>query len=188
STETPEGTSFDAMVRHQQAVAAIVAQDSNIVDFMSAAGSGGGGGTNTGRLFLRLKPRSQRKLSADQVIAELQPKLARVPGIRVYLNNPPVIQVGGRVAKSQYQYTLQSADIASLYDGANTLLERLQREPGLQDVTSDLQIKNPQVEVQIDRERAAALGVTALQIEQALYQAYGSAQVSTIYTPNDQFW
>jgi len=188
STEAAEGTSFDAMVRHQQAVAAVIQKDPNVLDFMSAAGGGGGGTSNNGRLFLRLKPRNQRKLSADQVIAELQPKLARIPGIRTYLNNPPAIQVGGRIAKSQYQYTLQSADIDALYDGANALLEKLQKEPSLQDVTSDLQIKNPQVEVQIDRDRAAAAGVTALQVETALYQAYGSAQVSTIYTPNDQYW
>ena len=188
TTETAEGTSFDAMVTHQQAVAAIVAQDPNVLDFMSTAGGGGGGTTNNGRMFIRLKPRSQRSLSADQVIAELQPKLSRVPGIRTYLVNPPVISVGGRVAKSQYQYTLQSTDLGTLYDGANALLARLQKEPGLQDVTSDLQIRNPQVQVQIDRNRAAALGVSARQIEEALYNAYGSRQVSTIYTPNDQFW
>ncbi len=188
STETPEGTSFESMVLHQQAVAAIVAKDPNVQDFMSGAGGGGGGTTNSGRLFIRLKPRAQRRLSADEVIAELQPKLARVPGIRVYLNNPPVISVGGRVSKSQYQYTLQSTDIGALYDGATALLLRLQKEPRLQDVTSDLQIRNPQIEVQIDRDRAAALGITALQIQQALYSAYGSAQVSTIFTPNDQYW
>ncbi len=187
-TETPEGTSFESMVRHQQAVAAIIAQDPNVQDFMSNAGGGGGGGSNSGRLFLKLKPRSERKLTSDEVIAELQPKLARVPGIRVFLNNPPAISVGGRQAKSQYQYTLQSTDIGTLYDGAQALVDRLQHEQGLQDVTSDLQIKNPQVQVEIDRERAAAMGITALQIEQALYQAYGSGQVSTIFTPNDQYW
>jgi hydrophobic/amphiphilic exporter-1 (mainly G- bacteria), HAE1 family len=188
TTETPEGTSFEAMVRHQQAVAAIVGKHPDVQDYMSGAGGGGGGTTNTGRVFIRLKPRAQRKHSADEIIAQLQPQLARVPGIRVYLNNPPAIQVGGRVARSQYQYTLQSTDMAALYDGATALYERLQKEPGLQDVSSDLQIRNPQVQVDIDRDRAAALGVTALQIEQALYNAYGSAQVSTIYTPNDQYW
>jgi HAE1 family hydrophobic/amphiphilic exporter-1 len=153
-----------------------------------AAGGGGSTASNAGRLVIRLKPRGQRKLSADDVIRELQPKLARVPGIRAYLQNPPVISVGGRVAKSQYQFTLLSTDIPALYDGANALLARLQQEPDLQDVTSDLQIRNPQVEVKIDRDRAASLGVTALQVEQALYSAYGSAQVSTVYTANDQYW
>jgi len=188
TTETAEGTSFESMVRHQQAVAAILAKDPNILDFMSSAGSGGGGTSNQGRLFIRLKPRSQRRLSADEVIRELQPKLARVPGIRAYLINPPVISVGGRVSKSQYQYTLQSTDIAGLYQGAQELLNRLASAPELQDVTSDLQIKNPQVHVEIDRDRAAALGVSVYQIEEALLDAYGTRQVSTILTSNDQYW
>ena len=188
TTETAEGTAFENMVAHQKAAAAIVAADPNVLDFMSSAGGGGVSSTNQGRIFIRLKDRSQRKLSADEVIRELQPKLARVPGLRAYLINPPVITVGGRIAKSQYQYTLQSTDLAGLYDGAAALLLRLQNEPELQDVTSDLQIRNPQVQVQIDRDRAAALGVTAMQIEQALYSAYGSAQVATIFTPNDQYW
>jgi HAE1 family hydrophobic/amphiphilic exporter-1 len=188
STETAEGTAFESMVAHQQAVAAIVQQDPNVMDFMSTAGGGGGGTSNTGRFFIRLKPRNQRKLSADEVIRELGPKLARVPGIRCYLVNPPVISVGGRVSKSQYQYTLQSTDMAALYEGATALVQRLQKDAALQDVTSDLQIRNPQVQVTIDRDRAAALGINALQIEQALYSAYGSAQISTIYTANDQYW
>jgi len=189
TTETAEGTSFDAMSSHQQELASIVAKDPNVADFMSAAGGGPAGNTtNNGRFLIRLKPRGQRKLSADEVIRELQPKLMRVPGIRVYLVNPPVIQVGGRIAKSQYQFTLQSTDIAALYPAATALVDSLTREPKLQDVTSDLQIRNPQVEVKIDRDRAAALGVNAMQIETALYDAYGSSQVSTIYTPNDQYW
>ncbi len=189
TTETAEGTSFAAMVQHQQAVAAIVAQDPNVLDFMSSVGAGGPTSTgNQGRVFMHLKPRSRRRLSADGVIRELQPKLAQVPGIRVYLQNPPVINVGGRLSKSQYQFTLQSTDVQGLYAGSNALLANLRDLPELQDVTSDLQIKNPQVNVQIDRGRAAALGVTAQQIEEALYDAYGSRQVSTIYTPNDQYW
>ena len=189
TTETAEGTSFEAMVRHQQAVAAIVAQDPNVLDFMSSVGAGGPSGVgNQGRIFMHLKPRAQRRLSADEVIRELQPKVAQVPGIRVYLMNPPVINVGGRMSKSQYQYTLQSTDVQALYDGSNALLAKLREVPGLQDVTSDLQIKNPQVNVEIDRARAAALGVTPRQIEEALYDAYGSRQVSTIYTPSDQYW
>ncbi len=111
-----------------------------------------------------------------------------MPGIRAFLANPPVINVGGRMSRSQYQFTLQSTDIPTLYQGATDLLERLQDAPELQDVTSDLQIKNPQVLVEIDRERAAALGVTTYQVERALQYAYGSSQVSTIYTSNDQYW
>jgi HAE1 family hydrophobic/amphiphilic exporter-1 len=156
---------------------------------MSNVGGGGGaGGSNQGRFFIHLKPRAQRRLSADEVIQALAPKLAQVPGIRVYLNNPPVISLGARISKSQYQFTLQSTDMDALYQGSDRLLERLRGVPGLQDVTSDLQISNPQVNVRIDRDRAASLGVTAQQIEEALYDAYGSRQVSTIYTPSDQYW
>ena len=188
TTETAEGTSFESMMVHQQAVAAIVAADPNVQDFMSTAGGGGVSSSNQGRMFLRLKPRGERKLSADEVIRELQPKLAKVPGIRCFVINPPVINTGGRPSKSQYQFTLQSSDLATLYESSAALVSKLQDDEHLQDVTSDLQIRNPQVQVDIDRDRAASLGVTALQIEQALYAAYGSSQVSTIYTPNDQYW
>ncbi|HET7226632.1 MAG TPA: efflux RND transporter permease subunit [Candidatus Eisenbacteria bacterium] len=189
STETAEGTSFQAMALHQQQIAAIVARDPNVLDFMSAVGAGGPNSTsNQGRLFMHLVPRSQRSLSADEVIRELQPKLTRVPGMRVYLTNPPVINVGGRSAKSQYQFTLQSSDVQTLYPASQELLKKLQDVSELQDVTSDLQIKNPSIAVTIDRDRASALGVSAQQIEQALYDAYGSRQVSTIYTPDNQYW
>ncbi len=189
STETAEGTSFQSMAQHQQQVAAVLDKDPNVAAYMSAVGGGGGGGSvNQGRLFVRLKPRGQRKLSADQVIRELQPKLSRIPGIRVYLQNPPLITLGGRSAKSQYQFTLQSSDVATLYPASDQLVGKLRDLPQLQDVTSDLQIRNPQIAVTIDRERASALGVTPEQVETALYDAYGSRQVSTIFTPNDQYW
>jgi HAE1 family hydrophobic/amphiphilic exporter-1 len=187
STETAEGTSFEAMVAHQKAVAAIVGRDPNVDSYSSSAG-GGGSSANQGRIIIRLKPRSQRRLSADEVIRELQPKLARVPGIRVFLQNPPTINVGGRMSRSMYQFTLQSTDGEALYGGASALLERLRDLPGLTDVSTDLQVSNPQINVAIDRERAAALGVTPEQIERTLYAAYGSGQVSTIFTASDQYW
>jgi HAE1 family hydrophobic/amphiphilic exporter-1 len=139
-------------------------------------------------MFIRLKPHNQRALNADQVIQELGPKLSRIPGIRVYLQNPPPVRVGARFAKSQYQYTLQSTDLASLSTNAAKLEQKLKDLPALDNVTSDLQIKNPEVRVVMDRDRAAALGVTPEQIENALYDAYGSRQVSTILTPNNQYW
>jgi len=189
TTETAEGTSFESMVRHQREIAAIVAQDPNVAGFMSAVGGGpGGGSSNQGRLVLRLKERHERKLSADQVIRSLGPKLAQVPGIRVFLQNPPPVRIGARFAKSQYQYTLQGTDITSLYDNAAQLEARMKDLPAVDNVTSDLQIKNPEVLVDLDRERAAALGVTPEQIQRALYDAYGSRQVSTIFTPNNQYW
>jgi HAE1 family hydrophobic/amphiphilic exporter-1 len=187
STETAEGTSFELMSKHQQEVAAIVTRDPGVESFTSIVG-GGGSSTNQGRLIIKLKPRSERKQSADEIIRSLQPKLSRVTGIRAYLQNPPVINVGGRISKSQYQFTLQSADLRALYDGVNALVPRLNDLPELQDVTSDLQIANPEVDVAIDRDRASSLGVSAQTIEQTLYDAFGSRQVSTIFTSTDQYW
>jgi HAE1 family hydrophobic/amphiphilic exporter-1 len=189
STETAEGTSFASMVEHQQKVAGIIARNPNVDAFTSNVGSGGGvSTTNQGRIIIRLKPRSERKKTADEIIRELQPKLSQVPGIRVFLQNPPTINVGGRLSKSQYQYTLQSGDMNALYTSSNALTDKLRDLPLLQDVTSDLQISNPEIQVAIDRDRAASMGVSAREIEETLYDAYGSRQVSTIFTANDQYW
>ena len=189
TTEAAEGTSYDAMVKHQLAAAAIVQEDPNVDGFMSAVGGGGRSSTvNQGRLIIHLKDRSQRELSADEVARSLSQKLTAVPGLRAFVQNPPVINIGGRASKSEYQFTLQSSDIQALYQGSAALEQRLHSVPGLTDVTSDLQIKNPQVRVAIARDRAAALGIDVNQIESALYNAYGARQVSTIYTPNDQYW
>ncbi|HET8650697.1 MAG TPA: multidrug efflux RND transporter permease subunit [Gemmatimonadales bacterium] len=185
STETAEGTSYQSMVEHQQAAAAMVQADPNVRGFMSSVG---GGAMNQGRLFIHLKPQSERSISAEDVARELNIKLASVPGLRAFLVNPPAINIGGRASKSLYQFTLQSADIPTLYESATKLESRLQQIPSLTDVTSDLQIKNPEVQVTIDRDRAAALGLTADQIETALFNAYGARQVSTIYTSNNQYW
>ena len=186
TTEAAQGTSFPEMVKYQQQVAAIVAQDPNIAGFMSSVGGGGGGSGNQGRMFLGLKPRSQRA-SADEIANELRPKLSGIPGINVFMQVPPAIQIGARASKSLYQYTLQSPDIEALDSAAKKMEARMRNIPQLQDVTSDLQIANPQVIVDIDRDRASSLGVSAQQIESALYDAYGSRQVSTIYTPNNQY-
>ncbi|MGD0484214.1 MAG: efflux RND transporter permease subunit, partial [Gemmatimonadales bacterium] len=183
TTEAAEGTSYESMVRHQLQVNAILRNDSNVADFMSSLGGG-----NQGRIMLRLKPRSERKLDADGVIRELSPKLARVPGMQVFLQNPPAIRVGGRSSKAMYQFTLQSTDIDALYDNAQKLQAQLRDVPLLQNVTSDLQIKNPQLHIEIDRDRAAALGVSVDALENALYNAYGDRQVSTILTPNNQYY
>ena len=189
TTETAEGTSFDAMMRHQQAVAAIVQHDPNVAGFSSQVGASGRSQTvNNGRMFIRLKPRDERDMVADEIARQLQTKTAVVPGIRTYVQNVPVINIGTRTSKSLYQYTLQSTDLDALYSESAALEARLREIPLLTDITSDLQIKNPQIKVQIDRDRAAAVGVTAEQIERALYNAYGSRQVSTIYTPTNQYW
>jgi len=185
TTETVQGTSFDDLVQHQLQVMAIVQQDPSVDGAMSFLG---GGQINQGRLFLQLKPRSQRRMSVDQLIRYFNAKLAGIPGIQVFLQNPPPIRIGGRLSKSQYQFTLQSPDIQALYDNARQLEAKLRDLPALVNVTTDMQISSPQATVKINRDRAAALGVTARRVEEALYDAYGSGQVSTIYTPTNQYW
>jgi HAE1 family hydrophobic/amphiphilic exporter-1 len=188
TTETAQGTSFDDMVRHQQQVADIVQADTNVNGFMSAVGGGGrSSGSNQGRLFIGLKDRDHR-LGVEDIIKELRAKFAKVPGIVVYMQNPPAIQIGGRVSKSLYQFAMQSSDIATLYPAAEQLVDEARKSPLLQDVTSDLELGNPQASVEIDRDRASSLGVSVRDIENALYNAYGSGQVSTIYTPTNQYW
>ena len=187
-TEAAQGISFDDMVKHQKALAAIISEDPNIAAFMSAVGASGVSvANNTGRMFMRLKPRNERTLSADEIIQELRPKVSQVPGIMMFMQNLPAIRIGGTLTKSQYQFTLQSPDTGELYRAAMELESKMRALQQLQDVTSDLQINNPQVNIDIDRDKASALGITANQVEDALYYAYGSRQVSTIYAPNNQY-
>ncbi len=188
STEAAEGISFEAMVQHTKEINQILKDDPNVENFMSFVGGGPGGGTgNTGRITMHLKPRSERQ-PVDAVMRELSRKFSGVTGMRVFLQNPPPINIGGRFAQSEYQFTLQSPDIDTLYASSRELQRRLMALPQLTQVTSDLKLGNPQVLVDINRERAAALGVTAAQIESALYDAYGSRQVSTIYTQDNEYW
>jgi HAE1 family hydrophobic/amphiphilic exporter-1 len=187
-TEAAQGISYESMVQHQKSVAAVIRQEPSVDSFMSAVGASGiSVASNTGRLFLRLKDRKVRKLNVDQIIQGLRPRLAAIPGIQVFMQNLPPIRIGGVLTKSQYQFTLQSPDTTELYRYAPLLEERLRKIPGLQDVTSDLEIKSPQVNVEIDRDKASALGVTAQQVEDALSSAYSSRQVSTIYAPNNEY-
>jgi len=188
-TEGADDVSFPAMVRHEKDVAAVVAKNPNVLTFMSTVGAVGSRTTgNSGLLFIRLKPKRERQASADEIVQQLRPELDRIPGIKVYMQNPPPIRVGGYLTKGQYQYTLQSLDLPQLYAWSDRLLRKLQETPGFQDAMSDLQIKNRQVTVEIERDRASALGVTAQQIEIALSTAFGTRQVSTIYTASDQYW
>jgi HAE1 family hydrophobic/amphiphilic exporter-1 len=187
-TEGSQDVSFESMVRHQQEVAAVLSQDPNIYSFSSSAGSGGFGAGNTGRVFARLKDKPPRTMTPEQVIEGLRPKFEKIPGIRVYLQNPPLIRIGGQITRSLYQYTLQGPDTAELYKAAFAFEAKVRNIPGLQDVSNDLQLSSPQVVVNIDRDRASTLGVTPAQVENALYDAYGSRQVSTIYTAIDQYW
>jgi HAE1 family hydrophobic/amphiphilic exporter-1 len=186
-TEAAQGISFDKMAVLQQQAAAVVLQNPHVENFMSSIGAGGPNATgNTGRIFINLKPRDQRP-SAEQIVHELRPKLAQIPGLRAFPQVVPTIRVGGSLTKSLYQFTLAGGDLEALYAAAPVVEAKIRALPGVTDVTSDLQITNPQVLVTIERDKASALGVSAAQVESALSNAYGSRQVSTIYTPTNQY-
>jgi HAE1 family hydrophobic/amphiphilic exporter-1 len=187
-TEGAQGASFEEMKRHQQQLVEIVLKDPNVDAFMSSVGASGTRvGSNSGFMFMKLKPRHDRKMNADQIIQSLRPKVMGVPGIMMFMQNPPPIRLEATLSKAQYQFVLQSPDTDELYASASAFEAKLRGLPMLQDVTSDLQIKNPQVNLEIDRDRAAALGISAQQIEDSLYSAYGARQVSTIYSPTNQY-
>jgi HAE1 family hydrophobic/amphiphilic exporter-1 len=186
TTEASQDISYDAMREHQLAAMKIAAADPNIDGCISSIG---GGTLNNGRMFLRLKDPSQRKLNANQIIQELRPKFAQMPGMNVYLRNPPLIPIGGMQSKGLYQYSLQDTDTRELFQWAPVLMEKMaEHHEAFQDVSSDLQIASPQVNVEIDRDKASALGVTAQQIENALYDAFGEKQASTIYADVAEYW
>lgn len=187
-TEAAQGISFEDMKRHQQKLAEIVSRDPNVEAFMSVVGAAGPRvASNGGFMFIKLKPRRERKLNADQIIQGLYPKVMGVPGVMMFMQNPPPIRLDATFTKAQYQFVLQSPDTGELYKHTADFEMKLRGLPMMQTVTSDLQIQNPQINLDIDRDRAAALGVTAEQIENSLYSAYGSRQVSTIYSPSNQY-
>ena len=185
TTEAVEGISYDSMVEHQRQAAEIVMQDPSVAYLISRVGDNDRS-LNQGQISVRLKPRSQRP-QVDQVIQSLRPKLAAIPGLSVFMRNDPPIRIGGLQSKALYQFTLQDPNTQELYSSGQALEQKMRALPLLVDVTSDVQIRNPQVSVVIDRDSASALGVTANQIEDALYSAFGSRQVSTIFAPNNQY-
>ncbi|MHC5769330.1 MAG: efflux RND transporter permease subunit [Nostoc sp.] len=189
NTKAAQDISFDDMRRHQQKVVDIIRQDPNIEAVDSIVGaSGPNASVNSGRITIRLKPRSQRQLSADEIIQELTPKLRRTTGIKTFLRSPPAIPIGGQQTNSTYQFTLQSLNLQDLRQYVPKLVDKIKTLPGLQNVDTDLQLSTPQIQVKFDHNKAATLGISAQQVEQTLSAAYGSSQVSTIYTPNDQFY
>jgi hydrophobic/amphiphilic exporter-1 (mainly G- bacteria), HAE1 family len=175
------------METHQLALTRLVQQDPDVRASFSSTGSRGGRGSNTGMILMTLRPRSERKSTADQMIARLRKTLSQTPGIRVYLQNPPPIRLGGRSSKSEYQVTLQGPDTDELFAAASLLEKKMQALPSLDDVTSDLELKNPTLKVNIDRDKASELGISVSQIENTLYSAYGTRQISNIYAPNDTY-
>ena len=180
--EAAQGISFNEMVRHQLEVMDIVAKDPNVATYFSAIR-----GANSGIVSMRLIPRKERKYSADELITQMRPKVGKIAGIRASLQNPPPIRLGGRTSQGLYQYTMQGPDTQVLYDSSAKMMEKMRTLPGFVDVTTDLQIRNPQVSVDIDRDRAASYGLTAQQIEDALFSAYATRQVSTIYAPTNSY-
>jgi len=182
TTEAAQGTSFEEMQRLQLRVQRRLVEDTNVAGYMSFIGSG-----NQGNLNVVLKPEGKRP-PADAMVRELTRHLSGIPGVQVFIQNPPSIRVGGRSSKSLYQFTLQGHDLNTLYASALQLAAKLRQTPPLTDVTTDLQNNNPQVTVRIDRDRASVLGVTPAAIERALANAYSEQQTSTIYTSTNEYW
>jgi len=187
-TEAAEGISFAEMSRHQEQMVDLIRADPNVVGVLSTVGiSDVSAASNTGNILILLKPIAQRKKDVEAIIADLRPRLAAVPGMRIFLQNPPLVQVGGQVTKSPYQLTLQGPDRNELYTNAEALQRKMAALPQLLDVTSDLQTKNPQLNVDIDRDKASSVGISAQQIEDALNDAYGTKQISTIYATSNEY-
>ena len=187
TTEASQDISFAAMVKKQQALAKIVSEDPAVASVGSAISSGGGSTVNNGRLFIALKPLSERKVSVDEVINRLRPKCAAVKGAKLFLNPVQDLRMGGRPTKSQYQYALRSDHVADLLKWAPKLVACLQTYPQLADVNSDQQFQGRQVKVVIDRNLAGSFGIQPTQVDSALYSAFGQRQVSTMYSTINQF-
>ncbi len=190
-TQAIEGISFTEMVKHQQMLADIVLKNESIRGAMSSVGaSGPNQAVNQGRIFMVLKDRADRPghASLDQVIQELRKKTANVPGINLFMQNLGGIRIGGQLTKAQYQVTLSGSELQELYKASRDFEAKLKAMPNLQDVNSDLQVKNLQLNVEIDRDKCARLGINVQQVQDALNNAYSARQVSVIYTPTNQYW
>jgi len=186
----PEGTTFAELERRQKLVTDIVRQHPQVESVLWTAGQGTGGvvGDNIGRIIVRLKPREERELNADQIIQQLRRSFAGgAQGLRVFMNNPPSINVGGLVSTSDYQLVVQGTDLEALYSPAQELETRLRESRLLQDVSTSLELRNPEIQINILRDRAAVLGVSPQQVEAALYNAYGGRRISTLYGSTDQY-
>ncbi len=181
-SEAPQDVSFRSLKDRQEALLKIIAQDDNIDHFVSFIGQG-----NTGTIFVQLKPWGVRKLTADQVIGELRPKAARVNGINLFLQNVQDVRLGGRSSRTQYQYTVVDANLDELDEWAPKVLARLKTLPELRDVATDQQTQGLRLDVTVDRDTAAKLGVTQQAIDDTLYDAFGQRQVATIYTQLNQY-
>ncbi|MDD5056869.1 MAG: efflux RND transporter permease subunit [Sideroxydans sp.] len=189
STRAEEGIVFDELVAKQMQIADIVSKNPNVAAVQSSAGQAGGGvtGGNVGRLVIRLKPKKERSLSADEVIQELNQQTRGVEGMKLFLQNPPAIRIGAHQSNAEFQLVLLGSDTGVLYGAVGDLEQLLRNEKILQDVNSDLELRNPEIQIDIQRDRAAALGITPQQIQSTLYDAYGSRRVTSIYAASDQY-
>ena len=186
--EAAQDASFEEMVRLQRAAASIAIAHPAVSVLQSNVGSfGGNNAANRGVIFVTLKPRGERE-DAFAVASQLRSGLAAIPGLRAYPNVPPLIRIGGQQTRALYQVSLFGPDLDTLHSAAQDMDTKFRELPALVDVNSELQIASPQVRVEINRDRAAALGVTPRQIEETLYGAFGSRQVSTLYTPTNQYF
>jgi len=188
SVQYPEGIPFDELAKRQQALAALVQKHPAVEGLMSSAGQGGGGvtGGNIGRLVIRLTPRGTRK-SADEVIDELRAITRKVSGVNVTLQNPASINVGALASSSDYQLTLISGDFEALKTASAEVEKRLEALPQIEDVDSNLELRNPELRVTLDPLEAARLGITSQQVQQTLYDALGGRRISEIYGTSDQY-
>ena len=189
NTRAREGVTFTEMIRYQQQVADIIQKNPNVEAVMSTAGQGTGGivGENVGRYIIRLKSRDQRTASADEVIQQIRRDSAGLQGVRLFLSNPPAIRIGGTLSTSDYLFVLTGTELKSLYKPGEDMEARLRASPLVRDVSSNLELRNPEIQVKVLRDRASALGISSQQVEQALFNAFGGRQVSTIYGASDQY-
>jgi len=185
-TEASPDISFNSMVERQQEVAKIIAQNPAVEAFSSQVGAGGNNTLNNGRFYIRLKAREDRA-KIGEVIQQLRKEVEKVAGIKVYFQNMSSISMGGQLTKTTYQYVLLGTKLEELYHWADIMQEKMGELPGLQDVTSDMETNNPELKININRDKASLLGVSAFQIENTLALAFGSKQVSTIYTADNDY-
>ncbi|KWT84128.1 efflux RND transporter permease subunit [Candidatus Magnetominusculus xianensis] len=186
-TMASESISFQDMVRHQQTISEIARKEPDVESLISVVAPMSLPGANSGILFVTLSNSKDRKRSVDQIIAALRPKLNSVVGLRAFLQNPPVITIGGQVTNALYQFTLQSVDLKELYKYGDILTHKVREIDGLTDVSNDIMLNSPRINVEVDRDKASALGLTLNSIQDTLYSAYGTRQVSTIYTDINQY-
>ncbi|HCE44217.1 MAG TPA: acriflavine resistance protein B [Lentisphaeria bacterium] len=187
NTEAEQGVGFESMKERMEVLVRIIQKEVPELDAFMARCGGGRSSYNSGFMMITLKTKKERKRGAEEIIADLRKKLSNTPGIRVFIQNPPPIQIGARGGKAQYQYTLLSPDTDVLYKFAPVAEARMSAMPELIDISSDLQISTPQVDIEIDRDQASKHGISIEQIENVLYSAYGTRQISSIFAPDDQY-